>query len=643
MTGPDRRPPEVHPTRDGDQHDNETTMIIRPVGQETTAVVPPAPIDHDATMIIAAVGRTPEHAVNRPQERTPDRDATVIIPRVPDAMPAAELEAAAERTAEPAEGASRGAAGNSAVMAVGSLVSRGTGFLRTAVITAAVGGAAIGNAYTTAQIFPGMVYELLLGGILSSVLVPMLVRSRKSDADRGEAFTQRLLTLTVVVLGITTVLATVAAPLLTFVYASKNGPEFRGLVTALSYLMLPTIFFYGLAGVCSAVLNTRGKFAAPMWAPILNNIVVIATGVLYVVLFGTATITIDQMTPARIAVLGGGVLLGIVAQALGLLPSLRQVGFRWRWRFDFRELGLRRLARVGGWMFCYVIVNQAALLVLTNLLNQAGHEDPDAAGTLIFNNVYLLMMMAHGIVVVSIITALLPRMSAAAADGRARDIVRDLSRGVRMVVVVLVPLTACYVVLALPISISLFRWGAFTQEQAVAAAPVLVVAGLALIPFAVSQLFNFTYYSMQDTRTPALINIPVASLRVSVQLAWFAAAAAATIAIGMMIGNAISYMFAAIFSAVLLRRRIGAIGLSEIVVTLAKSLAAGIVAAAAGWFAVDLIYQGATPMQVGKGQALIAMVLGGLVICGVYGAAALLLRVREVHSVLGMVRGRLGR
>ncbi|MFD0595260.1 lipid II flippase MurJ [Catellatospora coxensis] len=147
-----------------------------------------------------------------------DEDHTTVIPRVVGtALPAEEIEVAAEPSFEDEH---RGAAGNSAMMAVGSLVSRGTGFLRTAVMVAAVGTYALGDAYTTAQIFPGMIYELLLGGILSSVLVPMLVRARKNDADRGQAFTQRLLTLTVIVLGITTVLAVICAPLLALAYAS---------------------------------------------------------------------------------------------------------------------------------------------------------------------------------------------------------------------------------------------------------------------------------------------------------------------------------------------------------------------------------------------------------------------------------------
>ncbi|HEU5107701.1 MAG TPA: lipid II flippase MurJ, partial [Micromonosporaceae bacterium] len=241
---------------------------------------------------------------------------------------------------EPTPAEQSGAAANSAVMAVGSLVSRGTGFLRTAALAAALGGGAIANAYTTAQFFPGMIYELLLGGILSSVLVPVLVRRHRADPDGGEAFTQRLLTLAVLTLGAATILAVVAAPLLTQLYAGGDTtPEFRTLVTTLSYLMLPIIFFSGLSAMLGAVLNTRGHFAAPMWAPILNNLVVMAAAGLFIVLYGTDLTAPGEMTAGQILVIGGGTLLGVAVQAGGLWPALRRVEFRWRWRLGFRALG----------------------------------------------------------------------------------------------------------------------------------------------------------------------------------------------------------------------------------------------------------------------------------------------------------------
>lgn len=554
-------------------------------------------------------------------------DSTVVLPRV-----------AAKPVQEETGG--RGAARNSAIMAVGSLVSRLTGFLRTAVMAAALGGFAVGNAYTTAQVFPGMVYELLLGGIMSSVLVPMLVRSRKRDQDRGQAYTQRLLTLTVIVLAITTILAIICVPLLAIVLASGATESVRGIIKSLSYLMLPTIFFYGLSGLCGAVLNSRGSFAAPMWTPILNNFVVIGTGLFYMLTFGTDEIEPEQITRSHILILGGGFLLGIVLQALGLLPALRKVGFRFRWRTDFRELGLRHLGRVGGWMFCYVIVNQLALVLLFNLLNQ--NEDPNArvAGAMIYNNVFLLLMMAHGIVAVSVITALLPRMSAAAVDGRAADISADLSRGIRMTTILLAPIAVVYAVLALPISIALFERGGFDRAASLATTGVLVVAGLTLVPMSISQLFNFTYYSLQDTKTPALINLPVVSLRLSVQLGWFALFAAATTAAGMMVGNGLSFIFAAVLSALLIRRRIGRIGLRDILSTMGKGLAAAIVAAAAGVGVVKLLDADASMTE---GTAWLTVIVGGTVICGVYGITALLLGTPEIKELWGLISRKLRR
>jgi putative peptidoglycan lipid II flippase len=530
-----------------------------------------------------------------------------------------------------------GTAANSAVMAIGSLVSRGTGFLRTLVLTAALG-STIGNAYTTAQIFPGMVYEFLLGGILTSVLVPVLVRRRKTDPDQGQAYSQRLLTLAVLALGAATVLAVAAAKLLTTIYAGGQEPAFRDLVENLSYLILPMIFFTGFSALISAVLNTRGHFAAPMWAPILNNLVQIATFGLYAAVYGTQLIEPAEMTTDRIVLLGGGTLFGMVVQAVGLLPALRKVGFRWRWRFDFRALGLGELGRLGAWMFCYVAVSQVGLVVVFNLLNRAGRED--AAGPLIYNNVFLLLMMAHGIIAVSVITALMPQLSAAAMDGRYADMAADLSRGTRTVTAVLAPISVCYVVLATPIAVVLFRYGAFGENGAKATALVLLVSALALIPFAVSQVFTFAFYALPDTRTPALINIPVVALRVLVQVGLFVAFSLSFTASGLMIGNAISYVAAAAISAWLLRGRIGRIGFGRIARSFGKVLLASLGAALLGLGVVHLLPGDDSP---DRATAFLQLTLGGTTIVASYLGLAVLLRIGEITEVIAMVRRRLGR
>lgn len=528
---------------------------------------------------------------------------------------------------------------NSAVMAAGSLVSRATGFLRTAVIAATLGAGLVGDAYTTATFIPGMVYELLLGGILTSVVVPLLMRARTQDADRGDAYAQRLLTLAVLALGAATTLAVAAAPLLTALLAGAEATgESRNLITTLGYLVLPTIFFYGVAALFAAVLNTREHFAAPMWAPILNNLVVIGTFGLYIAIYGARLRAPEEMTAGQILLIGVGTFLGIVVQATSLWPALRRVGFRWRWRFDFRVLRLRELAHLGGWAFCYVLVSQLGLLVVIRLANEASARGE--AGPLIFNNSYLLLMMAHGIVAVSIITALLPRMSAAASELRWADFVDDLSRGTRLSVVLLTPISVAYAVLALPIARTLFQYGAFSSSDAVATSLVLLAAALALVPYSLSQLYTFAFYALPDTRTPALVNIPVVVVRVGLQV-WLAAAfGAAFIAVGLMLGNGVSFLLAAVVSAYLLRGRVGPLGSRQILDTLWRALLAGLGAAAVG-----LVVGGLVELGLGdtKLSSLLRLVLGSGAIAAAYVGLALGLRVPEVREVVALVRGKLGR
>ncbi|HEX7746593.1 MAG TPA: murein biosynthesis integral membrane protein MurJ [Micromonosporaceae bacterium] len=578
-------------------------------------------------------GRLYRSANATPDGVQPPADGATFISAEPLNQPAVEA------TAPPPEQvAESSAAANSAVMAIGSLISRGTGFIRNLMIGAALGNA-VGDVYTTAQFLPNQVYEFLLGGVLTSVLIPVLVRRRKTEPDKGEAYAQRLLSLAVLTLAAAALIAVILAPVLTAIYASGKDHAYTGLVNDLSYLMLPMLFFTGVSALIAAVLNTRGHFAAPMWAPILNNLVVIGTFGLYIVVYGAKALRPDQMNAGRILLVGGGTLLGVAVQAAGLLPALRKVGFHWKWRFDFRQLGLRELAQLGAWMFCYVAVNQLGLFVVVNLLTRAAGGKN--AGLLIYNNVFLLLMMAHGIIAVSIITALMPRMSAAAAEGRFRDVTADLSRGTRMVTAVLAPVAVCYAVLAAPISVVVFRYGAFTGANAVATSTVLLVAALGLVPFAISQLFTFAFYALPDTRTPALINIPVVALRVLLQIGLFLAFSATFAAAGMMLGNAISYLAAAVISAMLLRPRVGRIGLGGIMRTMGRVVLAALGAAAVGFIVVALLP--GDPADLSWFAAAVQLIVGGAVIGGTYLGLAMVLRIGEITEVVGMVRRRLGR
>ena len=234
---------------------------------------------------------------------------------------------------------------------------------------------------------------------------------------------------------------------------------------------------------------------------------------------GRRSSTPDEMTAGRILLIGGGTLLGIVVQAAGLLPALRKVGFRWRWRFDFRRAGP---ARAGPARRLDVLLRrgQPGRPDRGASTCSTGPASENAAGPLIFNNVFLLLMMAHGIIAVSIITALMPRMSAAAADGRYADVAADLSRGTRHRHRRCSPrsrsATRCW-----PPRLAVDAVPATARSPTRTPRPprwCCSLAALALVPFAISQLFTFAFYALPDTRTPALINIPVVALRIGVQV-----------------------------------------------------------------------------------------------------------------------------
>ncbi|GIF08845.1 murein biosynthesis integral membrane protein MurJ [Actinoplanes siamensis] len=529
--------------------------------------------------------------------------------------------------------------GQSAIMAIGSLVSRVIGFVRNALIGMALG-AGVGDAYTSAQFLPNQIYELLLGGILSSVLIPLLVRRRKADPDGGQAFTQKLLTFAVVSLGLATLLVVAAAPVITAIQASdENSAAYRDLVTHFAYLILPIIFFTGVSALIGAVLNVRGHFAAPMWAPILNNLVVIATAGVFLLVFGRGDLTVENISAGQIALVGGGTLAGMVMQALGLLPALRKVGFRWRFSWDPRSLGLGEIGRLAGWMLCYVAANQVAVFVMVKILNRVAGKG--SASVLAFNNVFLLTMMAHGIIGVSVMTALLPKMSAAAAEGRYADVSADLTRGIKLTVAALAPISVVYAVLGVPIAVMLFEGGNYTHDAALDTGTVLTVAAFAVIPLSVSYLCTYAFYALQGNKTVALINLPVVAVRIGAYLVFAAMLSKSLLAAGMTAGNAVSYLVSALISLAVLRRKVGRLNLGSVAAGLIRVALAAAVAAGLGYLVVHLLPGAAEPD--GRIEALIQLVVGGAVILVAYLAAATVLRVQEISQVVGMVRRKIGR
>ena len=527
----------------------------------------------------------------------------------------------------------------SGIMALGTIASRFTGFLRQAILAAAIGSALVGNAYAVANTLPNIVYELLLGGVLTSVVVPLLVKARQEDPDGGRAYEQRLLTLAVLLLAAATAAAVVIAPLLTAAYSASDADEAtRDLTTVLAYLVLPEIFFYGVGALLGAVLNTRGHFAAPMWAPVLNNVVVIATAATFIALPGAAQLNPATITRTQTLVLGVGTTLGIVAQSIALWPALRRVGFRWRFRFDFHHSRLGEARQLAGWILCYVLVSQVGVWVITRLASAAASND--GPGNAIYTNANLLFMLPHGIVAVSLITALLPRMSRAAVEGRFRAIGDDLALGSRLSAAVLIPIAALLLFLGSQVAVVVYAHGETNLRQGQEIGDALAFAAIGLFPYAVSQIQIFVFYALRDARTPVLVNVVAVAVKVAVDVVSYELVSPEHVVEWLMIGNTVSYLLAAVIGYLLLQRRLAVIHVYELVRTIVRVVLASIplsVAAVAVAFALHRVL--GAGLWSSLVQLIAATALGGAVYLGF----ARLFRIREINDVLDTVRARLAR
>ncbi|MCU1590826.1 MAG: integral rane protein MviN [Frankiales bacterium] len=525
------------------------------------------------------------------------------------------------------------------VMAVGTVASRATGFVRNAAIAAVLGVHSVGAAYNVANTTPNIVYELLLGGILTSVIVPVLVRAAKDDPDGGEAYAQRLLSLVVVTLLVASVLLVVFAPELVALYMHDEEKETRRLATVLARYFLPQMLFYGAGAVMGAILNARERFAAPMWAPVLNNVVVIGTCALFLALPGTSGLSASSITSTQELVLGLGTTLGIVAQTIALVPSLRAAGFRFRLRFDLRGAGLGAVGRLARWVLLYVVVNQVAYLVVVNLANK--HElNAMGRGYASYINAYVLWQLPHAVIAVSVITALLPRMSRAAAEDRLPDLRAALNRGLRLTASVLVPAAVGFLVLGRVLATVVFGHLHTSTDDARFIGTVLAVFSLGLVPYSAYQLQLRAFYALQDTRTPTIINLAVNATLIAVDVPLYLALPDRYKVLGLAAGHACSFAAGLVVCSRVLSRRLGGLEGALVVRTAVRCLAAALLPAlaAAGLVAVAL-------RALGDGTlgSLAALLLGAAILGVGYVAAAHRLRIPEVDEVAGPMLRRFGR
>ena len=474
---------------------------------------------------------------------------------------------------------------SSGLMAVANLASRLTGFLRQVVLFSVLGATVLNDSYTVSNTLPNIVYELLLGGVLTSVMIPLLVRAQSEDADGGEAYTRRLLTLTGVALLVATALAMLAAPLLTRLYLGSQttttaNPE---LATALAYLLLPQIFFYGVGALLGAVLNSRGGFGAFAWAPVLNNVVMLLVLGVYVLVPGEISLDPIRMGDAKLLVLGLGTTLGIAVQALVLLPAMRGIGFRYRplWGWD------PRLTAAGGlvlWVVGYVLIGQAGYVVTTRVASAS-----DAGSFAIYSNAWLLLQVPYGVLGVSLLTALMPRMSRAAAEGRTGDVVADLSLGSRLSAVFLVPISVLLTVFGTPVGVALFGLRSANLDGAALLGATLAASAFGLLPYAVTLLQLRVFYALTDSRTPTVIQLFTVAVKIPLLLVCPLLLPPDRVVLGLAAANGLSFVAGAVLGQVLLRRRLGRIPTGAVLSTTGRTLLASLAAVLVAYGVVTLL------------------------------------------------------
>lgn len=407
----------------------------------------------------------------------------------------------------------------SALMASGTIVSRLLGFVKAAVLALTIGqvGSAAGNAFGVANQLPNNIYALIAGGVLSAVLVPQIVRAGMQD-DGGQRFINKLVTLGVTIFIGVTIVATLCAPLLVALYTQRGGDGFDetgiALATAFAYWCLPQILFYAIYSLLGEVLNARNAFGPFTWAPVLNNVVAIAGLIAFSVLFGGAAenSSAGVWGADRIVLLAGSATLGIAAQAFVLFFFWRRVGLRFRPDFRWRGVGLARTSRTAGWVFAMILVTQLAGIVQSNVATLAVQAGASVAA---LTNSWLIFMLPHSVIAVSIATAYFTRMSGHASAGRLTELRADVSQSLRSIGMLMVFGAVALAVIAHPFA--RFFETTFVNVQAMAIVIIAFVVGL--VPFSAVFVLQRVFYSLEDTRTPFFIEVIKSTLFVAGALA----------------------------------------------------------------------------------------------------------------------------
>lgn len=515
-------------------------------------------------------------------------------------------------------------------MSTSTLVSRLTGFVRTWAMAFALGLTAIADSYDIANNLPNMVFELLAGGVLSSVFIPLFMeRMQKEGEEDAWRFASYVLNIIVLVLGAVALIATIWPGPLVRLQTLTISAEQAELATWFFRFFAVQIVFYGAQLVFAGVLNSYRKFLAPAIAPIFNNIVVTVTLLGFYVPFRESD---PQLALTGLAV---GTTLGVVAMAVVQIPSVLKLGGRYTPRIDWRHPALRTVGVKMVPTLIYVITNMAAVTFRNNIALATG-----PGGQAALRYAWQFYQLPYGIFAVALATAIFPELTERANASDTQGFKAMFSRGLRSTMVLIMPLAALMATLATPI-ITMYQAGRFTASDVPIVAGVLLWWSLALVFFAGYMYVLKSFYSLQDTKTPMLTNIAATAVHVAlyVTLATGVGSWPGLGIIGIPIADGIFYLMHSTILLVILRRRLGAFDGRTLLTTFLLVGAASAAGAAVAWVTARL----AEPLLALPGGFLIQLTIAGVLgLVTAYGAM-IALRVPALADVIAPIMRRLKR
>ena len=529
---------------------------------------------------------------------------------------------------------------SSAVMAAGTAVSRLSGFLRAALLSYALGKSVHADVFNVANSLPNMLYILLAGGVFNAVLVPQLVRALRNDPDRGDAYTSRVVTVAALFLVAVTALLVVAAPLLVDLVAPTYDGAVRDSAIAFTRFCLPQVFFYGMYVLVGQILNARGSFGPMMWAPIANNVIAVVVVLVYIASHGQAEgdEVYGGYTSGQELLLGLGSTLGIAVQLLILVPYLRRSGFTYTPRLDLRGSGLGHTFHLGVWTVLFVVVNQIAYVVVQRLATGGAAASADGTGFTVYSNSFLVAMVPHSIITVSLATAVLPRLSAHAAGGDRQALAASLARTLRTALAVIVPFVLLLPVIAPDLARVVFAHGAAAEGGVDAYLPTLSMFGVGIVFFTVHYLVLRGFYALEQNRAVFFVQCAVAATNIVAALAYVEATSAERTSPALVAAYATAYLVGSAVSYLLLSRRLGGLRSRRLLAYAGRLLvAAGL--ATALTFPVAQVLDGLAE-DPGPLVAAVRLVSVGAVDVLLFLVLARLLRISEVREVVATVTRR---